>query len=144
VEDAVTARPDREIRIDPDAGIPDLIRRLTDDSKRLAQDEIHLAKLELAENTHVAMRGTLYMAIAFGAGVVALLAVTVLLVSAIGAAVGHNYWLGALITGLVEVGVAAWMITHGLAAYKKPSYTFAATRAELSEMAKWVKSPRGD
>ena len=140
----MTARPDREVRIDPDAGIPDLIRRLTDDSKRLAQDEMHLAKLELAENARVGMRGALYMSLAFGVGVVALVAVTVLLVSAIGAAIGHNYWLGALVTGVIELGLAGWLITRGLAIYRRPSYTLAATRAELAETAAWVRSRRAD
>jgi len=140
----VTAPQDREIRIDPDAGIPDLIRRLTNDSKRLVRDEVHLAKIELSENTHAAMRGTLYMALAFGVSVVALVAFTVLLVAAIGAAINGNYWVGALITGAIEVGIAVWLIRRGLAAYRRPSYTFAATRAELAETAAWVKSPRGD
>ena len=37
------------VQVDPDAGIPDLIHRLTDDSKRLMSDEVRLAKLEVKE-----------------------------------------------------------------------------------------------
>ncbi|MFL5520080.1 MAG: phage holin family protein, partial [Gemmatimonadales bacterium] len=65
----MTARP---IVTDPDTGIPDLIRRLTDDSKRLMTDEVQLAKLETKESLHRATRGMLWMALAFGAGVVML------------------------------------------------------------------------
>jgi Mn-dependent DtxR family transcriptional regulator len=54
------------VRIEPDVGIPDLIRRLTDDSKRLASDEVQLAKLELSESIHSVSRGTLWLAVAFG------------------------------------------------------------------------------
>ena len=45
--------------IDPDVGIPDLVRRLTDDSRRLVGDEVRLAKLELQESVHTGTRGAL-------------------------------------------------------------------------------------
>ena len=67
------------VPIDPDAGIPDLIRRLVDDSRRLAQNEVRLAKLELRESARSATRGGIWLGIAFGAGVVALVGLTVLL-----------------------------------------------------------------
>ena len=140
----MTAGPDRELRVDPDVGIPDLIRRLADDSKRLARDEIQLAKLELAENTHAGMRGALWLAVAFGVGVLALVALSVLLVGAIGAAARGHYWLGAVVTGILELGLAVWMIKRGLATYGRPSYTLEATRSELRHTAAWAKHPRGD
>nr|MDQ6926722.1 phage holin family protein [Candidatus Eremiobacteraeota bacterium] len=71
------ARP--AVVIDPDAGIPDLLRRLVDDSKRLAQDEVQLAKLELRARAHDATRGGIWLGVALGAGVVALIALTVFL-----------------------------------------------------------------
>jgi hypothetical protein len=49
---------------DPETGIPDLIRRLSDDSKRLMTDEVQLAKLETKESLHQATRGMLGMALA--------------------------------------------------------------------------------
>ena len=54
----MTARP---IVTDPDTGIPDLIRRLTDDSKRLVTDEVQLAKLEAKESLHHAARGGMWL-----------------------------------------------------------------------------------
>ena len=45
--------------IDPNAGIPDLIRDLADDSKRLMVDEVQLAKLETKESVRRASKGAL-------------------------------------------------------------------------------------
>ena len=137
----MTARPDPTgIHIDPDVGIPDLIRRLTDDTKRLANDELRLAKMEVSESMHNAMRGSLWMAVAFGTGVVTLVAVTVLLVAALGQLLG-NYWAGALATGALELIVGFVLLKKGLAAYRKPPYTLPATREQLKETAAWVKHP---
>ena len=66
------------VPIDPDAGIPDLIRRLVDDSRRLAGDEVRLAKIEMRQSAHEATRGGIWLGIAFGAGIVALIGLTVL------------------------------------------------------------------
>ena len=100
--------PHREQRppIDPEVGIPDLIRRLTDDSKRLAGDEVRLAKLELGENLHSGARGTLWLALSFGVGVVALTAATIGLAALIGRLAAGHMWVGALLTGAIELGIA--------------------------------------
>ena len=114
--------------VDPDTGIPDLISRLGDDSKRLVMDEVHLAKLELREGLSRAGSGALRLGIAFGVGVVAMVAFTLLLATLIGRLVAGHMWVGALITGAVEVLVALWLIKRGLAAFKEPSYTLEQTR----------------
>jgi hypothetical protein len=57
------------MRSDPDAGIPDLVRRLADDGKRLVADEVRLAKIETKENVKRAGRGGIRLAVAFGIGV---------------------------------------------------------------------------
>src|SRR3954462_14481809 len=89
--------------VDPDAGIPDLVRRLSDDSKRLLRDEARLAKLEVRENVRRAGKGTMLLAVAFGVGVVAAVMLTLLSVTLIGRVVGGHMWVGALVTGIVEV-----------------------------------------
>ena len=140
----MTARPGpTEVRIEPDTGIPDLFRRLTDDTKRLANDEILLAKLELTDGMHAATRGTMWLAVGFGAGVVTLVATTVLLVAALGPLLG-NYWAGALATGVIELIVGAVLLKKGLARYREPAYTLPATREQLRETAAWVRHPRAD
>jgi uncharacterized membrane protein YqjE len=114
--------------VDPDAGIPDLISRLGDDSKRLVTDEFQLAKLEVRESLSRAGRGGLRLGIAFGIGIVALVALTLLVATLIGRLAAGHMWLGALITGIVELAVAAWLIKAGLSAFKEPSYTLEQTR----------------
>jgi predicted anti-sigma-YlaC factor YlaD len=100
--------------INPETGIPDLVRRLTDDSKRLAADEFRLAKLEARESIHTAARGATWIGVALGVSIVALVALTVALVAMSGVFVGSNYWLGALVVGAVEVAVGWWLLRRGL------------------------------
>ena len=132
----------RSILSDPDTGIPDLIRRLTDDSKRLVTDEVQLAKLEAKESLHRASRGALWLAIAFGAGVIALVALTILVVTLIGHLDRGHMWFGALLTGILELGVGGYLVKRGITAYTSPSYTLAETRHALEDTAHWTTSAR--
>ena len=120
------------MRFDPDAGIPDLVRRLTDDGKRLVSDEIRLARIETNENVKRAGRGGIRMGLAFGIGVVALVALTLVLVTLIGRLANGHMWVGAIATGIVELVVAAVLIRKGIGAFGEPSYTLEETRAGLS------------
>lgn len=133
--------PDR-MHIDPEVGIPDLIRRLGDDSKRLVQDEVELAKLELKDNARRAGRGAVWLAMAFGLGVVALIAFTVFLSTLIGRAVNGHMWVGAIVTGIIEVAVAVVLLKRGLTALKEPPYDFHDTRQSVKATARWVAHPR--
>ena len=139
----MTALPPQRHQIDPDVGVPDLIRRLTDDSKRLVSDEVRLAKLELGENIHTGARGMLWMGVAFGVGVVMLVAFTVLLATGLGRLTG-NYWAGTLITGVLELAVAAFLIKKGLGKFAEPSYTLSETRTEAKQTVRWAAAQRAD
>jgi hypothetical protein len=124
---------------DPDAGIPDLIRNLADDSKRLVGDEMRLAKLEMSENVKRAGRGGMWLGMAFGIGFVALAAFTVLLSALIGRIANGNYWVGALITGVLELVAALIVFKKGAAQLGEPSYSLEMTRHEAKKTARWVK-----
>jgi uncharacterized membrane protein YqjE len=128
-EGHVAANP---LHINPDAGIPDLIRRLTDDGKRLVSDEIRLAKIETKENVKAAGRGGIRLALAFGIGTVALVAMTLLMVTLIGRLANGHMWVGALVTGILELILAAVLFKRGAKALAEPSYTLEETRAALS------------
>jgi hypothetical protein len=117
--------------VDPDAGIPDLVRRLTDDSKRLVGDEVRLVKLETTENLHRAGKGAMWLGVAFGVAVVMLVAVTLFLTTFIGRLWAGHMWAGALLTGGVEVVVAVVLIKRGLRAFTQPSYSMVETRVSL-------------
>lgn len=128
--------------IDPDAGIPDLIRRLADDSKRLALDEVRLAKLEVRDNVQTAARGTVRLAVAFGAAVVALTALTIALAALLGRLIGGHYWAGTLIVAALELGAAFVLVRRGMAKMREPELTFPASRASLRDTAQWVRAVR--
>ncbi|MBC7671884.1 MAG: phage holin family protein [Polaromonas sp.] len=127
---------------DLDTGITDLIRRLSDDSKRLVTDEVRLAKIEAKDSLSRATRGVLWLAIAFGVSVVMLVAITIFLVTLIGRTVNGHMWVGALVTGALELGLGSYLIKRGLAAITEPSYSLEASRLALADTANWASSPR--
>ena len=127
---------------DPDTGIPDLIRRLSDDSKRLVTNEVQLAKLETKESLKRATRGVLWLGLSFGAGVVMMVALTIFLITLIGRIANGHMWVGAVITGLAELAVGAWCITRGISAFTEPSYTLEQSRLALADTANWATSAR--
>ena len=130
------------IQVEPDVGIPDLIKQLGEDSKRLVQDEVTLAKLELNESVRRAGKGAMWLGIAFGVGVVMLVALTLFLTTVIGAAVNHHYWVGALVTGIIELAAAIILIKRGSTELRTPSYSLEETRAEAKNTARWIARPR--
>ena len=130
------------ISTDPDAGIPDLLRQLGDDSKRLVADEVRLAKLEMRESLQRAGRGAVQLAVAFGIGIVMLVALTIFLATLIGRIANGHMWVGALVTGLIELAVAAMLLRRGVGVLREPSYSLEATRAALKDTAVWARSPR--
>ena len=135
----MTARP---IVSDPETGIPDLIRRLTDDSKRLVTDEVSLAKIEARDSLHRATKGALWMALALGVSVIVLVALTVFFVTLIGRIANGHVWVGALITGVIELAIGAWLLKRGLSTYAEPSYSLEQTRHALKDTAHWASTQR--
>lgn len=122
-----------------DAGIAQLVGRLTDDSKRLVSDEIRLAKLEVHEGIHAGTRGAMWLAVSFGAAVVMLTALTVLVSVLLGRLLG-NLWAGTLVTGVVELAAGALMLRHGITLFRRPAYTLPETRDTLAATGRWAKN----
>jgi uncharacterized membrane protein YqjE len=94
-------------RIEPDARISDLIGRLTDDSKRLVAGEVRLAKIEVKESAKLGVRGVLWLSMAFGVSVIAMVALTIFIAAGVGRLVGGHVYVGALVAGVLEVAAAA-------------------------------------
>lgn len=135
----MSARP---IMTDPDTGIPDLIRRLSGDSKRLVSDEVRLARIEAKDSLHRATRGVLWLTLAFGIAVVMFVALTIFLVTLIGRAVNGHMWIGALVTGVFELALGAYLIKRGVLVIAEPSYSLEASRLALADTANWAASAR--
>jgi hypothetical protein len=128
---------------DADPGIADLIRRLTDDSKRLAGNEVRLAKLEMAEHVRQGGRGAVELGIAFGAAVIAATALTVCLVALIASATGR-LWIGALVTGAAELLIGFLLMRRGTRVLSRTPYSLPETRESLAETQQWIAATRGD
>ena len=126
--------------VDPDTGIPDLIHRLGDDSKRLMADEVRLAKLEVKDSLTRGGKGAMWLGVAFGIGVVAMVFLTLLLVTLIGRLASGHMWVGAMVTAVVELVLAVVLIKKGLSAFKAPHYTLQQTRESLKDTQTWVRT----
>jgi hypothetical protein len=123
-----------------DVGLPDLIRRLTEDSRRLATSEVSLAKLEAKEGLHRASRGVLWMSLALGAGTVMSLSLTIFLITLIGRAANGHMWVGAIVTGFLELGVGGYLMKRGLARAQRPSHSLESSRQSLADTTRWASS----
>ncbi len=95
-------------------------------------DEVRLAKLQ-AKDGWAAPRGVLWLSLAFGASVVMFVALTLFLATLIGRAVNGHMWLGALVTGVVELLAGALLIRRGIHALTEPSLRLEASRATLAD-----------
>jgi hypothetical protein len=122
------------LRINPDIGIPDLVRRLADDGKRLISDELRLAKLETKESLHRAGRGAIWMAAAFAIAIVMMVAFTLFGATLIGRLASGHMWVGAIAIGLIELSLAALLMKKGVATLAEPSYTLEETRESVREV----------
>ena len=121
----------QQVPKDPDKGVNDLVRQLADDSKRLLGDEVRLAKLETAESIHRAGRGALWLGLAFGITVLALVAFTLFFATLFGRIANGHYWVGAMLTAAMEIAAGLWLVQKGLAAYKSAPYALPETRTGL-------------
>jgi uncharacterized membrane protein YqjE len=121
----------QRVTIDPDKGLPDLVRQLSDDSKQLIRDEVRLAKLETSESIHLAGRGALWLGLAFGVAVVTLVAFTLFFATLFGRIANGHYWVGALLTAAIEIAAGLWFLQRGLDAFKKAPYSLPETRSSL-------------
>jgi uncharacterized membrane protein YqjE len=121
----------QRVPIDPDKGLNDLVGQLASDSKRLLADEVRLAKLEAKESLHRAGRGALWLGLAFGVAVVALVALTLFFATAFGAIANGHYWVGAMLTAAIETAAGLWLLQRGLAAYRAAPYSMPETRTGL-------------
>jgi hypothetical protein len=121
----------QRIPIDPDKGLDDLVRQLGDDSKRLLGDEVRLAKLETAESLHQAGKGAMWLGVAFGIGVVMLVAFTLFFASLFGRVANGHYWVGAMLTAALEIAAGLWLVQRGVRAFKQAPYSLPDTRAGL-------------
>jgi len=128
--------------VDPNTGIPELIQRLGDDSKRLVSDELRLAKLEVREHIKQSSKDAMWLAVAFGLGVVAMMAFTLFAITLVGRVLNGHMWIGALAVGVIELGLGYVLIKRGIDAFEDESYSLPMTRESLKDTRVWASSLR--
>jgi hypothetical protein len=121
----------QRVPIDPDKGLNDLVKQLADDSKRLMSDEVRLAKLETGESIRTASKGAMWLGLAFGIGVVTLVAFTLFFATLFGRIANGHYWVGALLVGAIEIAGGLWFVKRGFGDLGSAPYSLPDTRAGL-------------
>lgn len=117
----------------------DLFRQLAQDSATLVRQEMNLAKAELKSNVKAVARDAAMVAIG---GILALVGVTVLiafLVVAVGDAL-DNYWLGALVVGVLFLLVGGILAMASLKKLKHEEMAPTRTLETLKEDKQWLQS----
>ena len=116
-----------------------MVADLTREARTLIQQEIQLAKTELAQNaSRMVSSVTLIVAgglIAYG-GLLAIIAALVLGLIAIGLAA----WAAALLGGIVIAGVGYALLRAGIASFRPQDLTPRRTIDTLKEDARWLKT----
>ncbi|HEX6371653.1 MAG TPA: phage holin family protein [Longimicrobium sp.] len=122
-----------------DPALGDLFRQLAQDSATLVRQEMNLAKAELKSNVKSVARDAAMVAVG---GILALVGVTVLiafLVVAVGDAL-DNYWLGALVVGVLFLLVGGLLAMSSLKKLKHEEVAPTRTLETLKEDKQWLQS----
>ena len=116
----------------------DLFADLARDTRTLIQQEIELAKTELAANAS-RMTGSVTMIVAGGliayGGLLAIVAAVVLGLIAL----GLPAWAAAFLGGLVVAGIGYALVRAGIASFRPSELTPHQTIETLKEDAQWLK-----
>jgi hypothetical protein len=122
-----------------DRSLGQMFADLSRETRMLVQQEIQLAKTELAEKVSRMTKGAAFIVggglLAYG-GLLAIVAAVVLVLIAI----GLPAWAGALLGGIVVAGAGYILIRLGLAGLRPQELTPRQTIETLKEDAQWVRN----
>lgn len=124
-------------RTEPALG--DLFRQLAQDSATLVRQEMTLAKAELRENVKSVARDAAMVAVGGVLALVGALVLIAFLVVAVGDAL-DNYWLGALIVGVLFLLVGGLLAMSNLKKLKAEEVAPTRTLETLKEDKQWLQS----
>ena len=132
-----TDRPPGGAGSEPSLG--ELFKQLAQDSATLVKQEVALAKVEMRENLRSAGKDAAMIAVGGGLLLVGLLVLTAFLVAALGDLL-DNYWLGALIVGLLFAVIGGVLAKKNLDNLKNDSLGPEQTIQTLKEDKRWLQS----
>lgn len=138
VPDAAPTRP-----ASPGAGgepsLGELFKELAQESSVLLKQEMALAKSEMRENLRGAVKDVTMMAVGGAVLLMAALVLTAFLVVLVGDLMG-NYWLGALIIGLLYAVVGWIMLSRAKSNLSSADLRPEATLQTLQEDKRWAQN----
>lgn len=134
---ATADRPEAGPAGEPSLG--ELFKQLAQDSATLVKQEVTLAKAEMRENLRSATKDAAMIAVGGGLLLVGLLVLTAFLVAALGDLL-DNYWLGALLVGLVFVVIGGVLARKYMGNLKKDDLGPDQTIQTLKEDQRWLQS----
>jgi len=120
--------------------IGELFRQLAQDSATLVRQEITLARAEMRENLRGMVGGAVLLAIGGGALLLAALALTTFIIALLGVWLGRNYWLSALIVGVVYALVGAVLVARGKKVMQASELKPERTLQTLNDDRRWAQA----
>ncbi|CAN5782654.1 phage holin family protein [soil metagenome] len=132
-----TARPVSGIESEPPLG--ELFKQLAQDSATLIKQEMRLARAEMQDSIRTITRGAMMLAIGGGLLLIGLLALTAFLIVLLGQAL-LNYWLGALIVGLVYAVIGGILVMSGKNRLQEADLKPERTIQSLQEDKRWAQA----
>lgn len=116
----------------------ELFTRLTTDTGELVRKEVALARAEMREVGATLARDATKIGVAVGLALAGVLAVTAFLIVALGD-LFDNYWLAALIVGVLFLAVGGIMARNAMSDVKRRGLTPQQTMSTLREDTAWAK-----
>lgn len=124
----------------PEPSLGELFKELAQESSMLMKQEVALAKAEMTENFQALAKDAVKLAIGGGILLVSLLVLTAFLVAGLGDMLGDEYWLGALIVGLVYAVIGGILLASGKKGVQHDDLKPDQTIATLKEDKRWAQT----
>lgn len=123
----------------------DLVKGLADDAGELVRQEIALAKTELRETVSRVSKDAVSVAVGGGIALLGALSLTAFVIVLLGDLVfGDNYWLSALIVGVVLLAIGGIVAIRAMKDLKSNGVTPDETIHTLEEDRRWAKQEARD
>lgn len=123
--------------VEPSLG--ELFKQLANESTTLIKQEMALAKLEMRQNMSTVAKDAALLAVGAGVLLVGALVLTAFLVVLLGDML-DNYWLGALIVGVLYAVIGGLMVVQGKNKLKNDDMRPEATLQTLREDKQWAQA----
>lgn len=124
---------------DVEPSLGELLKRLTTDAGDLVREEVNLARAELKQAGSTLASDGAKIGVAVGLALLGALALTAFLVIGLGNLLGGNYWLSALIVGVVLLAVGGLLVRSAVNDVKQRGIMPQRTLATLREDVAWAK-----